>query len=68
MPRVIFVNLRAKDEDRSGACSAHPVYSFHPRFTNATAAGLVVSERSHAVLPTRDTFRPLTARATCDAT
>jgi predicted lactoylglutathione lyase len=68
MPRVILVNLRAKDVDRSEVLSAHVGFSFHPRSTDATAASVVLGERTYAALPTRDTFCPFTFRDTCDTT
>jgi predicted enzyme related to lactoylglutathione lyase len=44
MATQIFVNLPAKDLDRSKAFFAKLGYSFNPKFTDATAACMVISE------------------------
>ena len=52
MATQIFVNLPVKDLDRSKAFFAKLGYSFNPKFTDATAACMVISKDIYAMLLT----------------
>lgn len=65
--RMIFVNLPVRDLDRSKAFFEALGFHFNPKFTDATAACLVISPHIHAMLLTHEKFKTFTHRAICDA-
>lgn len=66
MPSKIFVNLPVSDLDRSMSFFRALGYDFDLRFTDSTAACLVISEDIYAMLLTHDKFRQFTPKAIAD--
>ena len=62
MATQIFVNLPVKDLDRSKAFFGKLGYSFNPKFTDATAACMVISEDIYAMLLTELKFKECTSK------
>ena len=57
MPRMIFVNLPVADLERSKAFFAQLGFTFDERFSDDSAAALVIEEGSiHSMLLTRERF------------
>ena len=67
MSRKIFVNLPVKDLKKSMAFFDRLGFSFNRRFTDDTAACMVVSEDIYAMLLTHEKFRGFTPKPICDA-
>jgi predicted lactoylglutathione lyase len=67
MVTQIFVNLPVKDLDRSKAFFAKLGYSFNPKFTDATAACMVISENIYAMLLTESKFKEFTTKPIANA-
>ena len=63
----IFVNLPVADLSRARAFYAALGFSFDERFSDDTAASVVVSESIHIMLLTRDKFATFTNRPVGDA-
>jgi predicted lactoylglutathione lyase len=63
----IFVNLPVKDLDRSKAFFAKLGYSFNPKFTDATAACMVISDDIYAMLLTESKFKEFTTKPIANA-
>ncbi|NTV17371.1 MAG: VOC family protein [Chlorobiaceae bacterium] len=68
MAKQIFVNLPVKDLKKSIAFFASLGYSFEPRFTDDSAACMIVSEDIYVMLLTRELFKTFTPKELCDAT
>ena len=68
MATKIFVNLPVKDLNRSTAFFNNLGYTFDPRFTDETAACLVISDDIFAMLLTEAKFQEFTPKLLCDAT
>ena len=68
MARKIFVNLPVKDLDKSKEFFGRLGFSFNPRFTDDTAACMVVSEDIYAMLLTEAKFKEFTPHPISDAT
>lgn len=68
MSRKIFVNLPVKDLEKSKAFFAGLGFTFNPRFTDHTAACLVISEHIYAMLLTHEKFATFTPHPIADAT
>ena len=62
MATQIFVNLPVKDLDRSKEFFARLGYSFNPKFTDATAACMVISDDIYAMLLTEAKFKECSGR------
>jgi len=67
MATQIFVNLPVKDLDRSKAFFGKLGYSFNPKFTDATAACMVISEDIYAMLLTEQKFKEFTSKPIANA-
>lgn len=67
MTTKIFVNLPVKDLRRSMAFFTGLGYTFNPRFTDETAACMVISDDIYAMLLTEAKFREFTPKPVCDA-
>jgi hypothetical protein len=67
MTTKIFVNLPVKDLRSSMAFFTGLGYTFNPRFTDETAACLVISDDIYAMLLTEAKFREFTPKPVCDA-
>ncbi|TLQ46013.1 VOC family protein [Streptomyces marianii] len=67
MTQMIFVNLPVKDLDASKAFWETVGYSFNPRFTDETAACLVISDSIFAMLLTEARFKDFTRKDVADA-
>lgn len=67
MTTKIFVNLPVKDLPRSMAFFTGLGYTFNPRFTDETAACMVISDDIYAMLLTEAKFREFTPKPVCDA-
>jgi uncharacterized protein len=63
----IFVNLPVKDLDRSKAFFAKLGYSFNPKFTDATAACMAISDDIYAMLLTEAKFKEFTTKPIVNA-
>ena len=66
MSTKIFVNLPVKDLDRSKAFFVKLGYSFNPKFTDATAACMVISDDIYSMLLTEEKFKSFTKKAIAD--
>ena len=62
-----LVNLPVKDLDRSKAFFAKLGYSFNPKFTDATAACMVISKDIYAMLLTEQKFKEFTSKPIANA-
>jgi uncharacterized protein len=67
MATQIFVNLPVKDLDRSKTFFAKLGYSFNPKFTDATAACMIISEDIYAMLLTESKFKEFTTKPIANA-
>ncbi|MCZ7460387.1 MULTISPECIES: VOC family protein [unclassified Streptomyces] len=67
MTQMIFVNLPVKDLDASKAFWEAVGYTFNPRFTDETAACLVISDSIFAMLLTEARFKDFTRKDVADA-
>src|SRR5690606_35621100 len=67
MTRMIFVNLPVTDLKRAMAFYEAVGARNEPRFTDETAACMVLSETIHVMLLTHDKFRQFTPRPVADA-
>lgn len=68
MATKIFVNLPVKDLNRSIEFFTSLGLTFNPRFTDRTAACMIVSEEIFVMLLTHDKFKTFTPKEICDAT
>ena len=68
MATKIFVNLPVKDLNKSMTFFINLGYTFDARFTDETAACLVISDDIFAMLLTEAKFREFTPKPLCDAT
>ena len=66
MATKIFINLPVKDLKRSMDFFAGLGFSFDRRFTDETAASMVISEENYAMLLTEAKFREFTSKEICD--
>jgi predicted lactoylglutathione lyase len=67
MASKIFVNLPVKKLRRSKAFFRKLGFRFNPRFTDETAACMIVSEDIFVMLLTEEKFRTFTPNDICDA-
>ena len=67
MATKIFVNLPVKNLDASMAFFDTLGYRFEPRFTDQTAACMIISEDIYVMLLTEAKFRTFTPKPVCDA-
>ena len=67
MAGKIFVNLPVKDLDRSKTFFAKLGYSFNPKFTDATAACMVISDEIYVMLLTEAKFKEFTTKPIANA-
>src|SRR4051812_8429489 len=65
MPRMIFVNLPVADLDRSIAFYAALGFTNEPKFTDETAACMVLSETIFVMLLTHAKWQTFTTRPIC---
>lgn len=63
----IFVNLPVRKLSKSMAFFRKLGFTFNPRFTDETAACMIVSEDIFVVLLTKEKFRTFTPNEICDA-
>ncbi|HUG81750.1 MAG TPA: hypothetical protein VML01_08800 [Bryobacterales bacterium] len=68
MSKMIFVNLPVKDLGKSMAFFKTLGFTFNPRFTDETAACMVVSETIFVMLLTEAKFSTFTPKKISDAT
>src|ERR671911_3197338 len=68
MPTKIFVNLPVRDLDRSMEFFKKLGFSFNPQFTDETAACMVISDDTYAMLLTHKKFGEFTKKKIVDAT
>jgi predicted lactoylglutathione lyase len=69
MSRMVFVNLPIKDVKRSIGFYTALGFRFDERFTNDTAAGLIIEEdHSYAMLLTREYFKTFIKTEVADPT
>lgn len=66
--RKLFVNLVVRDLQKSMAFFASLGFTFNPRFTDAKAACMIVSEEAFVMLLSEPFFRGFTTREPCDTT
>lgn len=67
MSTRIFVNLPVRKLSKSMAFFRKLGFTFNPRFTDETAACMIVSEDIFVVLLTKEKFRTFTPNEICDA-
>jgi uncharacterized protein len=68
MATKIFVNLPVKDLKRSMEFFTKLGYKFNPKFTDETAACMVIGEDIYSMLLTEEKFKGFTNKPICDAT
>ena len=68
MARKIFVNLPVKNLKSAMDFFSSLGFTFNPRFTDSTAAYMVISEDIYAMLLTHPKFKEFTPNPICDAT
>jgi len=68
MASKVFINLPVKDLERSKAFFTKLGYTFNERFTDHTAACMVISEHIYSMLLTEARFKDFTPKAIADAT
>ena len=67
MTTRIFVNLPVRKLSKSMAFFRKLGFTFNPRFTDETAACMIVSEDIFVMLLTKEKFRTFTPNEICDA-
>ena len=67
MATKMFVNIPVRDLKRSMDFFSALGFSFDRRFTDETAASMVVSEENYVMLLTHDKFREFTGKEIADA-
>ena len=67
MTTKIFVNLPVKDLDKSMAFFKAIGFAFNPKFTDKTAACLVITDDINAMLLTHPKFKEATTKVIADA-
>lgn len=65
-PRKLFVNLSVRDLERSVAFFTGLGFTFDPRFTDASATCMIVSDEAFVMLMVEPRFRDFTTRQICD--
>jgi predicted lactoylglutathione lyase len=65
-PRKLFVNLPVRDLTRSVEFFRRLGFTFDPRFTDAQATCMIVSEEAFVMLLVADRFRDFTKKKICD--
>jgi predicted lactoylglutathione lyase len=68
MASKVFINLPVKDLERSKAFFARLGYSFNEKFTDSSAACMVISEHIYSMLLSEARFKDFTPKAVADAT
>ena len=68
MTTKIFVNLAVKNLDKSIEFFKALGFAFNPQFTDETAACMVISDNSYAMLLTEAKFKEFTQKEIADAT
>ena len=68
MPKKIFVNLPARDLNRSMDFFRTLGFTFNAQFTDETAACMIISEDIHVMLLTENKFKTFTPKSIADAT
>ncbi|MBN8965765.1 MAG: glyoxalase, partial [Rhizobiales bacterium] len=68
MASKVFINLPVKDLERSKAFFARLGYSFNEKFTDNSAACMVISEHIYSMLLGEARFKDFTPKAVADAT
>jgi predicted lactoylglutathione lyase len=66
--RIMFVNLPVADLDRAMGFFGRLGFGFEPRFTDARAACMVVSDAGYVMLIHEAFYRTFTRRELCDTT
>ena len=65
-PRKLFVTLPVGDLQRAVTFYEALGFTFHPQFTDATTAAMLVGEDAYAMLMARERFATFTTRRTAD--
>jgi uncharacterized protein len=65
--RLIFINLPVRDLSVSMRFFEHLGFAFEPKFTDQTAACMVVSEQAYVMLLERERFGEFAVRALAEA-
>ena len=68
MPKKIFVNLPARDLNRSMDFFRTLGFTFNAQFNDETAACMIISEDIHVMLLTENKFKTFTPKSIADAT
>lgn len=66
MSRLVFINLPVADLPRAMAFYEALGFARNPRFTDDTAACIVISDIIHVMLLTHAKFREFTSKVICD--
>ena len=64
--RLIFLNLPVQDLDAAKAFFAKLEFEFDPKFTDQTAACMVISDKAYAMLIVKDRFAEFAAKPVAD--
>ena len=65
--RQIYINLTVRSLDRSMAFFTALGFTFGPKFTNDSAAGMIVDENIFVMLLVEDFFKSFTHKKLCNA-
>ena len=65
-PRKFFLNLTVRDLTRSMSFFRALGFEFNPRFTDGTAACMIVSDDAYVMLLTTPRFKDFTRKQICD--
>jgi predicted lactoylglutathione lyase len=68
MASKVFINLPVKDLERSKAFFAKLGYTFNEKFTDSSAACMVISEHIYSMLLSEARFKDFTPKTIVDAT
>jgi predicted lactoylglutathione lyase len=66
--RKLFVNLAVRELKKSMEFFSRLGFEFNPKFTDANAACMIVSEEAYVMLLTEPFFKTFTKRELCDTT
>jgi uncharacterized protein len=67
-PRKLFVNLAVRDLKKSMDFFSKLGFGFNPKFTDANAACMIVSDEAYVMLLAEPFFKGFTKRELCDTT
>jgi predicted lactoylglutathione lyase len=66
--RLLFLNLPVRDLDASMAFFGKLGFEFNPKFTDQSAACMIISDKAYAMLIAHDRFKEFVTKPIADAT